>query len=385
VALQNGFPNFVVACALVGIVVLLVVPLQKVVTPVILTAIGGALVGITFSWALLLVLALLALPVLVVPVSRARWVAPGRQRRAGSAIALAVGLSLLVAVWVVSAVPIMTQLTVGGGVTPPSVGLLLVVVLGSVALILVVFARAQRDPIKATGITALRTGALALVPIGGTCVAAGIAVLQLRATGGVGYYFWKFAIGLELACLVVIVVAAAALVTTRSPGTAPRLQPAVVAASSVVLALAASQAFGYVGPPLAGYGVSPEDPITKSRESALEKSVEPNQSGERLLAALHVQESHPNRRVVFLPYPLDARTDPILAGQWYAALTGTYTDQKGKVILAFKPLRSPRSAGERVTAILREDPNALVAVGPDVFKIVSEEVKPVFRRRIVRW
>ena len=384
-ALQNGFSNFIVACALVGIVVLLIVPLQEVISPVILGAIGGAIVGIAYSWALLLVLVLLALPALVVPLSRKRWVASPGQWLVASTIMVAVSLSLGVVLDLLSAIPLANQLTALGGVTPPAIGMLITIVAGSSALTFVVLAQALQAQTGGTRKTALRSAALALIPLGGTVVAAAIAVLQLRATARISYYFWKFAIGLELACLVVIVAAVAAMVTARPQGLSTRLPRTLAAASSALLVLGASQSFGYIGPPLARYGVSQVEPTTQQRESALRVAVKPNPTGVRLLAALHVQERNRNRQVIFLPYPQDVRTNPILAEQWYLALTGTYTDRSTPVVTALKPMASPKSAAECATAILREGPNRLIVVGPDVLDRVRTATDPAFRGRIVGW
>lgn len=384
-ALHDGFPNFVVACALVGMVVLLIIPLQRVISPVILAAIGGAIVGIAYSWALLLVLVLLALPALLLPLSRGRWVASRGQWLATAAIAVPVGVCLFAVLDVLSAIPLSTQLTVGGGVSQPDIGTLIAMVCGSAGLTLVVYARARRAPKGATGRTDLRTAALALVPIGGTVAAAAIIVLQLRATAKIGYYFWKFAIGLELSCLVVLVGAVVALVTAWPTGSSRRFSRTIAVATGGILVVAASQSFGYLGPPLAHYGVVSGDSTTRMRESALETAKTPNPTGERLLAALHVQERDRSRSVVFLPYPNDTRTRPVLAGQWYLALTGTYTDRSRWAVLTLTALRSPRSAASSATLILRHDPTALIVVGPAVLDSVRGAMDPAFRNRIVSW
>jgi hypothetical protein len=366
-ALQDGFANFVVACALVGMLVLLVVPLHRVISPVILGAIGGAIVGIAYDWAPLLVLALLALFTLVVPLSRRRWAASPGQRLAASAIALAVSLSLLAVVDVLSVLPIATQFTAPGAVTPPAIGLLITIVAGSAGLTLAVFTRARRAPQGAPGGTAARTAALALVPVGGTAIAGALAVLQLLTATKVGYYFWKFAIGLELACLVVIVTAVAAMVTTRSMRSSGHLSRTIVAATGGLLTLAASQAFGYIGPPLTRFGASQVGPITQARESARLLAKKPNPTGERLLAALHVQEQDLSRQIVFLPYPRDVRTDPVLAGRWYLALTGTFAGHRPNAAIPIKDVGSTaEGAAACASVILRADPTKLIVVGPDV-------------------
>ena len=151
-------------------------------------------------------------------------------------------------------------------------------------------------------------------------------------------------------------------------------------------ALAASQTFGYIGPPLARYGVWQADPITQMRESARLLSVKPNPTGERLLAAVHVQERDLNRQVVFLPYPPDARTDLMNAELWYLALTGTYTDHRFQVVFSLRDVgTTAEAAAACASAILREDPTKLIVVGPDVLNSVRKAMKPMYRDQIVGW
>lgn len=380
-ALQDGFPNYVVACALVGMAVLLIVPLERVISPVILGAIGGAIVGIAYGWAFLLVLVLFVLPALILPLSRTRWRASRGQWLAAFAIVLAVTFLLLAVVELLSAIPVSlaTQLAAPGAVTSPPIWMVITMVVGSAGLTLVVVTRARGAPKGAAGGTALRTAALASLPIGGAIIAIAIAVLQVRATATISYYFWKFATGLELVCLVVIAAAVAALVSARPHGSSTRRSRIIAVTSSALLVFVASQTFGYLGRTFVRSGVSQE-------ASAWRRATGPNPTGERLLAALHVQEREMNRRVFFLSYPRDARTNPVLAGQWYMALTGTYTDERSRVVnLVLTPMSSSQSAAACATTILREDPTGLIVVGPDVLDAVRRNVDLALRDQVVSW
>ena len=69
-AIGGGIANFAVACGLAVAVVLLVVPAARVVSPLTLAAIGGAVVGVATTWVLLLALAGPALLALVLPLRR---------------------------------------------------------------------------------------------------------------------------------------------------------------------------------------------------------------------------------------------------------------------------------------------------------------------------
>jgi hypothetical protein len=385
-ALFNGFPNFVMAIALVGIVILLVIPLHRVVSPVALLAIGGAVVGIAHNWALLLSLAGVALLALALPLSRTRWRASRSRWVMASAIALATAGAVLSAMRVLSTHQFSALMITQGGAVPPAIGLLLAVVLGSAGLCVAVFAVTSRRMTSARSGAAVRTATLVLVPIVGIAVAGFIVHLQLRASSVVGYYLWKYVVALELACLVLASAAAANLTVALPQIKISRMSRGAVAIASALGVVAASQAFGYAGPSLAGFGVWQGEPTTQTRESLLTQSAVPNPTGERLLAALHVQEQDLTRFVIFLPYPQDNRTHPILAAQWYQSLTGTWTDQRAR--LAGSPACVGTTADEAAacaTAILSEDPTRLIVVGPDVVVDIQERVGPALRGQIIAW
>ena len=294
---------------------------------------------------------------------------------------LAVTFLLLAVVDLLLAIPVSlaTQLAAPGAVTSPPIWMVITIVVGSAGLTLVAVTRARGAPKGAAGGTALRTAALAPLPIGGAIIAIAIAVLQVRATATISYYFWKFATGLELVCLVVIAAAVAELVSARPHGSSTRRSRIIAATSSALLVFVASQTFGYLGRTFLRSGASQE-------AAAWRHATGPNPTGERLLAALHVQEREMNRQVFFLAYPEDVRTEPLLAAQWYMALTGTYTDQRAQVVgTAPKSIRSPQLAAEYATGILREDPTRLIVVGPEVLDTVRMAIDPAFRDQIVSW
>jgi hypothetical protein len=169
----------------------------------------------------------------------------------------------------------------------------------------------------------------------------------------------------------------------RSSG---HLSRTIVAATGGLLMLAASQAFGYIGPPLTRFGASQVGPITQARESARLLALKPNPTGERLLAALHVQKQNLNRQVVFLPYPHDVRTDPILAGRWYLSLTGTFVGHRPNTVSSLKSMGSTaEEAAACASVILLSDPTKLIVIGPDALDAVRSAVAPELRDRIVGW
>ena len=123
-AIGGGIANFAVACGLAVAVVLLAVPAARVVAPLTLAAIGGAIVGVAATWVLLLALAGPALLVLLLPLRRRRWAA-SRSHVAvslGMVVAVVVGLAHTAAV--LSQVQAANPLTIDGGRVHIDVGLL---------------------------------------------------------------------------------------------------------------------------------------------------------------------------------------------------------------------------------------------------------------------
>ena len=123
-AIGGGIANFAVACGLTVAVVLLAVPAARVVAPLTLAAIGGAIVGVAATWVLLLALAGPALLVLVLPLRRRRWAASRAHVAVSLGVVVAVVVGLAHTAAVLSRVQAANPLTIDGGRVPIDVGLL---------------------------------------------------------------------------------------------------------------------------------------------------------------------------------------------------------------------------------------------------------------------
>ena len=124
-AIGGGIANFAVACGLAVAVVLLAVPAARVVSPLTLAAIGGAVVGVAATWVLLLALAGPALLVLLLPLRRTSvGGVPRATSRCRRAIVVAVVVGLAHTAVVLSRVQAANPLTIDGGRVHIDVGLL---------------------------------------------------------------------------------------------------------------------------------------------------------------------------------------------------------------------------------------------------------------------
>lgn len=375
--LGDGFPNFLLASVLLACLPLLVVPAHVLPDPLRLAAVGGALVGIAHGWLLLLVMALPAALVMLVPLRRRRLLT-GRGRMAVSgAIVAGTGAAVAVAVLMVASQPVSAVLVIPGAISEPRLravaGPVLLAIATSAALAWRARAARPRRP------EVLRLVALGAVPSVGLAAAVGIAVLQLRAGAGLGYYFWKFALALAVVAVVVAVVGGAWLVPDRRARSGHRGRSL---AGSVLACVLASQAFGLavpVGPParwapglvgrgeLVGAAGSPS-PVAPVLWSAAGSGLAPDQ------------------RHVLLTVPADVATHPVVAGQWYNAVTGRWTNEANEALKALLvPLETPQDVASVATAVLEADVDTVVILDPARLEVTRSLVGPGLADRVLPW
>jgi len=313
-AFTSGFPNFVLGCAMAGAAVLLALSVPRVLAPAPLAALGGLVVGVAHSWVLLLALAVPAVVLVVVPLRRAAWRASRRD------VVLAAGTAALTLAGLVQAALTLRRLAptevlvIPGGIVVPDATILLAVSLAAVAV-----------PLASSAHGSGRLPWLAAVPATGLVVGAGIGALQLRQSGELSYYFWKFALGVLLVSLVVL----AAAVVARTPATprpvAPegRLGRWRTVAAVAIGCLALVEVHGLTG------------------RSTGELRVDADQVA-RAADLLDAAETLPATGPTDAVYVrADDAVHPMNAQQWLLALTGTWTgatqDRAGTLLSAGTP------------------------------------------------
>lgn len=411
-AVGHGFANFVVACALVACAGLIAVTVPRVVSPLHLAALGGALVGVAHGWILLLVLCLPAVAVVILPFRSRRWSASWRSWAAAAAIVLATVLCVLRAVAILSSLSLGAVLTIPGGSPLSSVGLALAVIFASIAACVAArFRRGVPSPASVRGRTrapAVRTIWLSSVPVAGLVTAAVIAHHEWGAAGSLSYYFWKFGGGVELCCVAILAVGIAAVRPVNTASTRPRRLRVV--AASAALTVATTQVFGYVGPgenalpigaiatgaAVAGNAADAVADRPAPVDAGATPSAQPNrhlQTGNltearRLLAALRVQDEHPNRVVVYLGIqPLDVPADT-LGEQWYRALTQTWTEDTSSTGMEIPSMyaKTPAAVARLARRVLAYNSRQLVVVGPELLTRIRARMKsPSLQRRILSY
>jgi hypothetical protein len=372
-AFPAGFPNFFFACALASCVPLVVMAADRVTTPVML-ALGGLLVGVANSWILLLALALPAAVAILLPWARDRW---PTTRLGWTSVAV---ITLLTAFGGLHALQVITDLDVGvlttlGGIPLPNRGTMALTVGAGVGLAVLALARRLG-----------RSAATSSAVFVGLAVGVAVAALQLVKTKALSYYFWKYAIGLELITTVLAVVALSALLGARAGDTAgaatpPRsLRKRFLAGTADVVGIgvlcaAALQLYGFTGPIVGPLGMQPTADGVLQRVDAIVRVHAPTAEEIQILDATTVVIP-PGKNPVYVNEPY-AKIHPMNAQQWYMALTAHWTEQAQKRTPLLSQFGTgPVTLDATVRRVLDADPLAVVIVAPERLAEVRQALGP---------
>lgn len=375
--LHDGFPNFALATVLLACVPLVVLSVAQWPPTTYLVAIGGALVGVAHGWVPLLVMALPAAAVLLVPWPRRGRVHGRRLRVVDLAVIALTAVGGVVAVAMVARQPVTEVLTIAGAVTPLPLWLLVgPALLAALGCLAAAWPLRPLRPRRTRPPRTLRMVATAVVPLAGIAGAMLIAAVQLRAGGELGYYFRKFAMAMALLSIVLIAVAAVWAV----PGRASWVRrPRTAWAVSAVATLIATQAYGFTVP---GDAVPGASPALRLRAETVAAAATPPALAEDLWAAADAGLA-PDRRHVFLAPP---GSNAASAGQWYNAVAGRWTDQSNELLrLLLGPAGTAQERAAIATQVLTADPDAVVIVRPQERAELGGLVGPDLAPRVVSW
>lgn len=374
-ALNDGFPNFALAVVLLACLPLLVLPIDRVVSPVHLAAIGGAIVGIAHGWVLLLSIALPVVAALGLPLRRRRFAARPTRRRLADVIGVLTVVGAGAALLMVARQPVTEVLTVPGAITAPPVKYLVSPAILAIVVCLVTAWRPPwAGPRRRSDVRVVAMAAVALIAV---AVAGGIAALQLRAGLVLGYYFWKYAIGMAAFSIVLAALAVARLVPPRVHHASP-----VAWAGALVIGLGATQIYGVtVVQPDASWA----SPALEARSRLARAVASPAPFAASLWAAVESDPAPGGRHVLLLPAEVTG-VHPATAGQWYNAVTGRWTDEANEELLKLLvPMTTVAERAGVAADVLTADPEAVVVVLPTDHAPVAELLPEELRTRLVSW
>lgn len=350
-AWTTGFMNFVLAAALCGCVLVIALTMPKPMLPVPLAALGAGVVGVAHGWVLLLSLALPAAAVVLLPRGRAARRPPRPQWWLSGVLLIATGVGLLRVVEVLRTLNAGDVLVIPGGIVAPEPGQVAALALAAAAAAL---AAARRSRVVWT----------AAVPLVGLGCALALAAFQLRTEGGPSYYLWKYLLGVQLVSVLVLAVAGSRLLARL-----PRIPGPRAAVVSVIVAAAATQAFGYVG---AGRGVFVVDPGLG------------DPAGRLVAAADLVSEQPVGRPATLLLASVPRAPHPVAAQQWLLALTSRWTVPANDAAMTLLPLvESPQEVEAIALSRLRERPDTVVLLPEEDAPTVTADLAPPDAERVI--
>ncbi|MFI2753068.1 hypothetical protein ACGIF2_06500 [Cellulomonas sp. P22] len=322
-SVQSGFASFVVPCALIGASMFVVVSMSRVAQPVSMLALCGAFLGVAHGWILLLVLAFPVAVASLLPMTKDRWRA---SRHAWTATALIIGATafgIFRAARLVLGGTGGTSLSAPGAITPPPVGMVVVIATSSLGAGLIAVALLRKgelvDKANAWQVSTL----ISILPI---CVVVAhyLTSIQIRDHGTVGYYFWKFLLGSELILLALLSLAVSLIVPHEIAKKKPTGR-VLTGIGVCALSLAGTQLYGYSGPSSVATGLVSTDTTTIVQDNFRLAPDAMATAASSLLSAARVLENSGIDSAYLETAPTSM--DPINAQQWYLSLRGDWTTQ----------------------------------------------------------
>jgi hypothetical protein len=381
-AVSAGYPNFIFACATVGLIACVAVGMPRMIQPLQVAVIVGLIVATANSWLLLTPLAVAAGAVCLLPLSRKRW------RNTTTTLALcgvivAMGIAG-VAVAFVIALPSLTGASLAAGAPEPFPSSLIVAVI-SLTLALGIVLWLSRTPARSSD-TRLRISALSAVTVVSALMLAVLGARQITTAHALLYYFGKLATGSVLILLVVLCLMISAFPNWQISTLGRRRSIATIA--SALITVAAIQSFGYVGPTFGSAIPMPADGLHYwSDARTVLNSNTPEAS--RLEHAADVARGQPFGTTIYLA---GMPGDPLLrlANQWHLSLAGQWSTRAENlgVYLDSKQVTNDASAGrfgDAASWLLNRNKRVRVVVAPLLFDEIVPSLDPAVRSRLLTW
>lgn len=383
VSVTAGYPNFVLACATVGLTACVAAGMGRIFMPVHAFATIGLLIATAHGWLLLLPIALVAASVAFVPLRRARWRAP-LVSKVLTFLALLAGIAGVgIAVWLV--VPDLRGDTLLlGSAEPFPAGSILGSASLAIAIGLVGIGSYRGHSRSESG---LRSAVAGLVAVASLVLLFSVAFVQVRSGGDLLYYFGKLASGTLLVSLIVVAMSASTLVGS-TPAPVSRRARSIAWTASILLVIAAVQPFGYVGPSFGGL-VTEQAPGIRYRSDSVILTGGDSAEGLRLMHASQVVAGRPfGRTLYFASLPGDPT--PQLSNQWALALAGQWSLSTEELSDYFKAksVDTALETGELAPAIegiLLSEPSLDIVVAPETYATVRPELDPGLQNRLITW
>ncbi len=384
--LHDGFPNFLVAAAMLACIPLIVAQMHRPTSLPLLVALGGAGLAVAHNWALLLIVGAVGALGVLLPLRRRRW--PDDVK--GWVPAAIVSALVVVGAGIAWSMlrhqpPLGELLDTPGGVSPMPVSTMIMTAALALSACVAAVLRLEKGAGTRSG-TLVRTAWAGVPMLLGTALVVGVAWAQVVGNGDVSYYFWKSALAMQLVGVVVLVLQLPSVLPAARvrPGLSARVG---AAASSLLAAGAAGLVYGL---PMVQFITlwSGAAPGAAARQDAVATALTgPSVDAQILLqAADRDAASQDGALRMLLPFPSSKQNHPILVSQWYSALTGTWTNQTQELFFSVPgPEASDDEIVEAAQTLLDSDERVVVLVGPTILDQVRDEVRPADAERVQPW
>lgn len=372
-ALRAGFPNFVLACATTALIIMLAITHVGKLNLSVLIAIGGYWLATVYSWVLLAPIAFGAIVI-------AAWRSKVEQCRINAVTAVCIVTAIAtIAAWAIllSAEPLVLALAMHA---ESRLGSFIVVTSATASLALLLSSRLKH------GILRSQLYIVFSVIVISTTILVGLAIYQLLLTGVLSYYFGKLVTGMMMLSTVMIAILASLYLDRFK--VVFESHKRLMWAASLLLALGATQSFGYAGPltklatdkAIATEWISHHDKVIDYYGSAASRLI---------TAANFVREREITSFAYLVTQPGDPH--PTLANYWVHALTLKWTkktdvfnrDYLNKVVVD-----TPNGLQNAINAtqkILSDDKELIILVAPENLQIVRDHLPEDMRPRVMSW
>lgn len=369
IPVYEGFANFYLACGVATAVVLAILTFQRLVPLVGVAAVGAGLVGISNNWLLLLSLVAVILVTAFWAIARHPRNYTGRWWTLTVAIACVTLVG--VALPVLQLAPLISSsqaiLEASGGIKRPDFGVALLTLamaltLGTCNWSMVAGTELRCLRRQRVGVSIATAGLLVPLALG-----AWLAITQSSENGEISYYFFKYLIAVLLLAWPLSVVAAATLIPIQ-PRSGSVRHRVVRSSALVLLAVTATQAFGFSVAGLQGIGLPPTArPVVELASQAEHLKSTPAYAG-RLIASARARAPESPLTVYV---PAEGTVDPVLAARWHWGMRGIASSITTNLSFQLVEIAKDYTQAPRVISlILAEHPAMNAVVDPELYPAV---------------
>lgn len=374
IPVYGGFGNFYMACGMAAATVLTLLTVQRRLPVIAVAVVGAGLVGICNNWLLLVSLVVVIVTTKLWGVVRS----PGAYSRTWWILAAAYGAITVIGIVLplIQLIPLIRKsqeiLESLGGIVVPDLGqavlvLTLVVVLGIANISTAARTGSRYLQTERSDVAKASLGLLVPVALGTY-----LAVTQSLQHAAPTYYFYKYLIAVLLLAWPLAIAAAAALIPPPVTGDATNRKIGM-AAGLGVLAIAATQAFGFSLPDMdkAGFPAT----VRPVGEMTVQKSLLASVPAyvPRLLKSSTQQQP---QSTIYIPAP--GTMDPVLAARWHWGLRAQSSSTTTNLgWLVYEITKDYARAPEVIARILTENPDMSVIVDPELYGTVHPRLSPL--------